>query len=114
MFGGTGATLSPFYVQVVNSSALYKVLALIGIQPMPELVLSVCLFTLLLIVVAAPNSQQIMARHYWPLDPSQGRVTETARFAWQPSRCFAALTALIGVWALLGLTNVSEFLYFQF
>jgi len=114
MFGFSGGGLSPFYAEVVGSSGLYKSLALAGIRPAAEPVLAASLFALLAVVLAAPNSQQIMARYYWPLDPGQGRVAESPRFAWRPSRGFAALAALTGLWALLGLTSVSEFLYFQF
>jgi D-alanyl-lipoteichoic acid acyltransferase DltB (MBOAT superfamily) len=114
MFGFSAGGLSPFYAEVVAASAPYKALALAGVQPAAELVLAASLLTLLVVVVAAPNSQQIMARHYWPLDPGQGKVAESPRFAWWPSRGFAVVAGLGGLWALLGLTSVSEFLYFQF
>jgi hypothetical protein len=114
MFGFSGATLSPFYAEIVTGSPLYRSLALASVHPAAELALAASLVTLLAIVVAAPNSQQIMARHYWPLDPGQGRVAQSPGFAWRPSRGFAAVAAIGGLWALLGLTSVSEFLYFQF
>ena len=114
MFGFSGTGLSPFYSGIVNSSGLSKFLALFGVQPAPELVLTGSLAALLLVVLASPNSQEIMARQYWLLDPGQGQVAEARRFAWQPSPGFAVLAALAGLWALLGLTSVSEFLYFQF
>lgn len=33
---------------------------------------------------------------------------------WYPSRLYALLIAVLLVWSLMWMTNVSEFLYFQF
>jgi hypothetical protein len=33
---------------------------------------------------------------------------------WTPRRAFALVAAAAAAWAILGLTQVSEFLYFQF
>ena len=69
---------------------------------------------LLAVVWWAPNSQQMLARFEPALDPvplpSSGRV----RLAWQPNLAWAAGTACVFVLAVLHLSRISEFIYFQF
>jgi D-alanyl-lipoteichoic acid acyltransferase DltB (MBOAT superfamily) len=66
---------------------------------------------LLAIAWAMPNTQQIMARFQPALESVQagGRA-----LAWQPTRLWAVITGLAAAAAILNLTRVSEFLYFQF
>lgn len=68
-----------------------------------------------------PNTQQWMARFEpacdldrVPADTPHLPAALWARLQWRPSAAWAAVAALISVVAVLGLTRVSEFLYFQF
>ena len=67
-----------------------------------------------------PNTQQLM-RRFEPAYRCSNETMELApaqmmfgRLAWRPSLAWASLTALIVPVAVLGLSRVSEFLYFQF
>ncbi len=64
----------------------------------------------------APNVQQIMQRFRPALETYPGEI-EPLRvrwLEWRPSFMWALATALASVLALINLTHVSEFLYFQF
>lgn len=67
-------------------------------------------FVLLCIIVwAAPNTSEIMARY--------DAATEVARQAtpgWRPTFGWAAAMGAVGAIALLGVTGTTEFLYYQF
>ena len=73
----------------------------------------------LMFIWAWPNTQQWMAKHHPALDDhvqsdqSLPRIFQE-RMLWQPTRVWALITAAIAVTALLGLSRISEFLYFQF
>jgi alginate O-acetyltransferase complex protein AlgI len=68
------------------------------------------------VVWFAPNTQQIMARFEPGLPTYSGalRPTRWRLLRWRPSPAWALLTALVSVFGVLGLSGVSEFLYFQF
>ncbi|MCC7516345.1 MAG: MBOAT family protein [Pseudomonadales bacterium] len=63
-----------------------------------------------LIVLLAPNTQEIMAR----FQPASDAVSNTSRWQWQPRPALALLTAIILGYSILNIGQVSEFLYFQF
>ncbi len=66
----------------------------------------------LLIVWLAPNTQQIMANYKPALNvPDESR---TRRLLWQPSYTWLFASVLIAVFALLSISELSEFIYFQF
>jgi hypothetical protein len=69
---------------------------------------------LLLVVTRAPNTQQLMWAVYDGLDRKLPTSPPASRIRWQPTGQWAALMAFAATWALLGLSGVSEFLYFQF
>jgi len=77
---------------------------------------------LLPVVVAAPNTMQIM-RRYRPtvnrfLNPENYAVqpfaTPMGQIVWRPGPAWAWLTALTAAAGILALSSISEFLYFQF
>jgi alginate O-acetyltransferase complex protein AlgI len=76
------------------------------------------LWILLLVCWVLPNTQEIMAAHrpglvspgYRPILPGQSAWNLT----WKPSPAWLALMAGFGIYALLSLTEFSEFIYFQF
>lgn len=68
-----------------------------------------------------PNTQQWLARYqpalgYRPVPNQQPKwlVELWHRWEWQPNLYWAAITAAIAVGGVLGLPQVSEFIYFQF
>ncbi|MBM3491315.1 MAG: MBOAT family protein [Alphaproteobacteria bacterium] len=63
----------------------------------------------LLIALGLPNTQELMRRYRPTLEPA-GK----ARIAWRATPAWGTVTAVVAVVALLGLSRVSEFLYFQF
>ena len=77
---------------------------------------------LLGITFSMPNTQEIMAR----FEPALARhISERKAFIeplrplaervkWYPSATWAVLVSVVGVLAVLGMSQVSEFLYFQF
>jgi alginate O-acetyltransferase complex protein AlgI len=71
----------------------------------------------LLFVWLLPNTQEIM-RRYEPALAGEGWQSRIPMWSsiltWQPNRRWAILAAVILVWGILGISRVSEFLYFQF
>jgi len=63
-------------------------------------------------VMGLPNTQQLMSREYAGLEP--GPVVEPSRLRWGRDRVWASVMTVAATWALLELSGVSEFLYFQF
>jgi len=69
---------------------------------------------LLLIVWAFPNTQQIMSHHNPALDHDKNSDVSLIRFRWQPTFKWACLVAILAAFSLGSLSEVSEFIYFQF
>jgi len=76
------------------------------IEPLPAVLWIAALAT---IALTAPNTQEFMAR-FRPVLETGG----PARIAWRPSLPWALGVGLLGLYTVLQLTGVSEFLYFQF
>ena len=64
---------------------------------------------LLAIVWLAPNSQQFLAKH----EPALHEVA-AGRVSWQPNARWALVIAIIFVVSVLHLSQITEFIYFQF
>ena len=64
------------------------------------------------IAIWAPNSQQIVGRYRAALDFDPAAAAR--RLAWRPSPRWAVATGAVAAGGTLALTQVSEFLYFQF
>ncbi|MGZ3241878.1 MAG: MBOAT family O-acyltransferase, partial [Burkholderiaceae bacterium] len=75
-------------------------------------------FPLLLILMAftwlAPNTHQFMARYRPTVSPFEKEANHASPIQWRLTAYSAIFTALLTILALLGLNQVSEFLYFQF
>jgi hypothetical protein len=80
------------------------------------------LAVLLPIALFMPNTQEFMRKyrpalkvyktvHSYGIRPLAGL---TARFRWRPRPIWAGVVSVLGALGFLGLTNISEFLYFQF
>jgi hypothetical protein len=74
------------------------------------------LFLLILIASIFPNTQQLMRRYRPAFETYRGEIPRLRyrRMEWRPSWGWAIFTAWVAVLAVLGLTRISEFLYFQF
>jgi alginate O-acetyltransferase complex protein AlgI len=106
--------LSPFYAEVIAGSSLHRWLDLAGFKVAPAAMLSALLLGIYLITVVMPNTQQVMAGYFWPPGKQRNTAAAAGLIRWQPTRVWVAGVAAICLWALLGLSSVSEFLYFQF
>jgi alginate O-acetyltransferase complex protein AlgI len=70
------------------------------------------IFVSLLIVWLAPNTQQIMADFKPALDmPESSRAK---RLLWQPSYAWLVASVFCAVFSILSISELSEFIYFQF
>ncbi|MGE0709456.1 MAG: MBOAT family protein [Planctomycetota bacterium] len=115
MLGLHGFPLPQRYELMLGPVA--RALARLGVTfaPVPLLKLKAVavLPVLLAIVWLAPNTQQILARHSPALGvvPSDG---EPRWWEWRPTWYWALVVGAIAALALLGLTSVDRFIYFQF
>jgi alginate O-acetyltransferase complex protein AlgI len=69
---------------------------------------------LLIIVWLMPNAYQVMSSFKPVLLTYEKMKIQATWLRWRPSRKWAATYAVMGALAILSLTRVSEFLYFQF
>jgi alginate O-acetyltransferase complex protein AlgI len=114
MFSFEGWAFSADYAHLIVESRLGRWWVLSGLTVNPELLVSSVLCVLYTICVGWPNTQQIMWRVYRRLDVLLPELRVPSVLQWQPTPVWSLLVAAAAVWSLLGLTNVSEFLYFQF
>jgi D-alanyl-lipoteichoic acid acyltransferase DltB (MBOAT superfamily) len=97
MFGfGTGHSAPP--------SAVHSV----------DLVQTVWIAVLLGVVLIMPNTQEIMGRFHPGLHELADAPRPAIRICWAPSFGWSGVVALAAAVSILGMTKVSEFLYFQF
>lgn len=77
---------------------------------------AVTLMLLAVIVWGMPNAMQLLWRHdpALPSPYASEPVTPARRFGWQPTRLQAALYGLVCIVAVLALSNLKPFIYFQF
>ena len=74
------------------------------------------LLLLLIVTWALPNVQQMLHRYRPALETYPGEIAAPRwrRLSWRPTRVWAVLASLFFVAALINLSRVSEFLYYQF
>src|SRR5208282_2101330 len=109
MFVFHGAHVSPFYASVIQDAPVARWLKLAVLNPTSELLLLIVLALPAGIAFFAPNTQEIFGRHFAPpLHSGYASVTNSA-VLWTPSRAYALIGAAVAAWAILGLTQVSEF-----
>jgi len=114
MAGAAPLDLSATLAGVVAQSDLVRWLDLGGVT-LPPLAVPLLLEVLLLaIVMLVPNTQQLMWPYYEGLDAERVAGPRPSRLRWAPRPAWLGVMVLGGTWALLGLSSVSEFLYFQF
>ena len=114
MFTPSGWQLSGFFAAAVMDTALGRLATLAGLEGVAGLLLAAVLAAALAICLLAPNTQEIMGRHYWTphgtLEPLHGKPEGR----WRPDLRWASVAVAAGTASLLQLSAVSEFLYFQF
>jgi D-alanyl-lipoteichoic acid acyltransferase DltB (MBOAT superfamily) len=103
------------------SSALIMLKGLVGLGGATSFVsftplAALALVALFAIVWFAPNSMEMTWAFHPALDPPKGytKVRAIRWLAWRPSRLSATVIGLIGIAAVLALSNLSPFIYFQF
>ena len=69
---------------------------------------------LLFICWVMPNTEQIFSRYKPSLGTSLSEAVPGSRWLWHPSPAWAVITAFVGLFAILSLSELSEFIYFQF
>jgi D-alanyl-lipoteichoic acid acyltransferase DltB (MBOAT superfamily) len=74
------------------------------------------LVTMFVIAWGLPNVQQLLHRYRPALETYPGEVSPPywRRLTWRPAAAWALLTAALLMTAIINLTQVSEFLYYQF
>jgi alginate O-acetyltransferase complex protein AlgI len=106
--------LSSFYSTTVVNSSLGRWSDLIGIRASAEFLLVSALLTIAAIAFFTPNTQEIVGRFYWQPRGSIETAPVNARTLWSPNVVWAIGISVAAIWSLLTLSQVSEFLYFQF
>jgi hypothetical protein len=66
----------------------------------------------LIIVWLAPNTQQMMANFKPALNMPEGSTAK--RLLWQPSYAWLIASVFCAVFSILSISELSEFIYFQF
>ncbi|WP_446811807.1 MBOAT family O-acyltransferase [Methylomonas sp. 2BW1-5-20] len=106
--------LSPFYADIVMQSSLGHWVGVTGIAASAEVVLLLALTVIAGITFYSPNTQEIMGRFYFTPRGCEEVTASVPAAIWAPTLGWACLISVATVWSLLGLTQISEFLYFQF
>ena len=114
MFLFPEADFTSHHIKNIDLFGINSLLDLIGYQLSAQLLSVLVLGSLLMIVFFAPNTQEILINHNPPLETNRNPNDITTRLHWNPTRLWATGVATMALWAILGLTSVSEFLYFQF
>jgi alginate O-acetyltransferase complex protein AlgI len=66
------------------------------------------------VALLAPNSIQIMSRYRPAMGNPEGTQRTRSALLWRPTVGWAFLTTLLLILCMLKLSDVSEFIYFQF
>ncbi|MFA5912393.1 MAG: MBOAT family protein [Burkholderiales bacterium] len=72
------------------------------------------LLAMFVIAWGLPNAQQLLHRYRPVIATYAGELLAPDRLSWRPSGAWALLTAVLLLAAVVNLTHVSEFLYYQF
>jgi D-alanyl-lipoteichoic acid acyltransferase DltB (MBOAT superfamily) len=118
MLGMNGLLLPGAYFELLNGFGLLgdrfvELGAEFGEFAFSLRLVAIKLSLLLLVVWTLPNTQEIMIRYRPALNLSHKDLGRRW-WQWRLSRGFAISTTALGIFSILHLTRVSEFLYFQF
>ena len=106
--------LSTFYSDVVLNSSLGHWVELTGLQISAETMLIAAIAMIAGIAFFAPNTQEIMGGYYSHPRGCAETTVPNVKGLWSPRLFWAGIVSIAAAGSLLGLSQVSEFLYFQF
>jgi D-alanyl-lipoteichoic acid acyltransferase DltB (MBOAT superfamily) len=106
--------LSAFYAEVVLNSSLAHWLSLSGLEISAESMLLSAIVIVSGTAFFTPNTQEIMGRYYWHPRGSVEIALANINGLWSPRLLWACFISVAATWSFLGLSQLSEFLYFQF
>jgi len=103
MLGLNGFYLSSFIFQEINANFFN------------QHVFAIFIVLILFIVWGAPNTEQFMTRFSQSLNRLPYKdVCFYQWFCWQPNRLWAIMISVAAIVSVLSLSNISEYIYFQF
>jgi hypothetical protein len=102
------------HIKDIDLFGINAYLDLIGLQFTAQQISVLVFGSLLVLVIFAPNTQEILIKHKPALDSNRDKNDSRPIMQWQPTRLWATGISIMALWAIMGLTGVSEFLYFQF
>ncbi len=94
-------------------TTLHELLASAGYTPPGDTYAWLCLAFAALVCWCLPNLQEFMAG-YSTVIPADGRPLPASRLKWKPGVGYALLLALMLTVSIMGLSDISRFIYFQF
>jgi len=111
-----GTHLGAFALKLEQQNVVFSGLApLSGVNPDKALIL---IILGLMVVWLLPNIAQLTQRYRPTWESLQGEGVEggwlTRLLAWRPNALYALLLGVLFAWSVFSLTQISEFLYFQF
>jgi D-alanyl-lipoteichoic acid acyltransferase DltB (MBOAT superfamily) len=117
MTGANGVVVSPVIAELIPSATILDSIG-VTVNDLPLFYgapQAAWIAALMVIVLLAPNSQQLMG-YVAPNDeaPRRPELRPPALPRWSPSRQWAVVAATAFIYTLTQMSNVSEFLYFQF
>ena len=114
MIGLNGMRLSEFYQAKLNYLSDKALPGIVFHDISPYLLLFYRYFPLFLLVFFSPNTFQLMTNYQPALETYKEDIINLPLLRWQLDWRWGMIVAFAGAWAILGLSSVSEFLYFQF
>lgn len=114
MFCQSGMGLSDLYQSNLNSLFNKSLLGIVLTDISPYILLTYIFLPLCLIVFFAPNTYQCMINYKPALATYNRETIKQHHLQWKLNQNWGIAIGFLGLWALLGLSSVSEFLYFQF
>jgi D-alanyl-lipoteichoic acid acyltransferase DltB (MBOAT superfamily) len=114
VFQFEGYSFSADYLAQLNRSNLFKLTRILVADVQAVQLVYAMLLMALVACWALPSTLQLFERQEVAIvKPRAGRAA-VIRLQWQPGSAWAAFIAVLVLMSLLNLTQVSEFLYFQF
>lgn len=102
------------YLRELQQTNIFKIAEIVGMGGQAVLLISACVGLAIAVCWLLPSTWQLFQSYEVAFDkPPTGRPA-VLHFSWRPSPVWAILIALLFVASCLNLTQVSEFLYFQF
>lgn len=114
IFNWNGLQFAPDYVVALNSSATLELASMVFGGAYNVSVVFACLVLALVACWVLPSTYQLFRHCEVAIDKPVAGREPVIKLQWQASRAWAVYIAVLAVASMLNLTEVSEFLYFQF